>query len=371
MYLENPCLNEILYLLETNTSSNNAFAFILIGEDSKIPFNELVNSLNSKKIRFTGGVFPKIIHNNETSSTGFVIKWLPNNAISIYFDSSKTFSRQISEFSNVIFSTVYVLTSGLSSDSSEHLRSLYTHLGNDVKFLGGGAGRTKKHNEGVLISNDGVFNTGTIITLTRNKATIGSLHGWTKLYGPFIATKTDKNFIKELNWENAFVVYQRFLKTVLNIKINKENFETNAIHYPFGIYKENSEYIIRDPMRVSEEGYLQCVGNIPENSVIDLMTMEKENFKSVSKNLVYQSIDADLKIADALIFNCISRANHLNDDFYVELSNLTEEIKTNQNKVNLEGALSIGEIYSSGEGYPEILNKSIVLGFSYLDKNAN
>lgn len=371
MYLKNPSLNEILYLLETNVFSNNSFAFILIGEDSKIPLDELVNSLNNKNIKFTGGVFPKIINNNETSSTGVVIKWLPHNAISIYFDSSKTFSRQFSEFSKVTFSTAYVLTSGISSDSSEHLRSLYTYLGNDVKFIGGGAGRIKEQNEGILISNDGVFNTGTIITLTKNKATTGSLHGWTKLYGPFIATKTDKNFIKELNWENAFVVYQRFLKTILDIKINKENFEANSIHYPFGIYKESSEYIIRDPMRITEKGYLQCVGNIPENSVIDLMTMKEEDFKSVSKNLVYQSIDTKFKINDVLIFNCISRKNHLNNDFYLELSNLTEEIKSTQKKVNLEGALSIGEIYSNGEGYPEILNKSIVLGFSYLDKNAN
>ncbi|WP_321316325.1 FIST C-terminal domain-containing protein [Labilibaculum sp.] len=364
-------MKEILYLLETNKSSNNSFAFILIGEDSKIPLKEFVNSLNNRNIKFTGGVFPKIIHNNKTSGTGIVIKWLPHNAVSIYFDSSKTFSQQISEFSSVIFLTAYVLTSGISSESSEHLRSLYTYLGNDVKFLGGGAGRIKEHNGGVLISNDGIFNTGTIITLTENKVTTGSLHGWTKLHGPFIATKTDKNFIKELNWENAFVVYQRFLKTALDIKINRENFEDNSIHYPFGIYKENSEYIIRDPMRVTEEGYLHCVGNIPENSLIDLMTMRKEDFKSVSKNLVCQSIDKESKIADALIFNCISRANHLNNNFYVELSNLTDEIKTNQNQVNLEGALSIGEIYSSGEGYPEILNKSIVLGFSYLDKNAN
>ncbi|BAX82269.1 FIST signal transduction protein [Labilibaculum antarcticum] len=367
MYLENPSLKKILNSLENHTSTDNSFAFILIGEDSKISLNELVESLNQKNIRFAGGVFPQIIYNEKTSNQGVVIKWICDDSISIYFDSPEIFSRQISKLDSAIFSTAYVLVSGLCSNSSEHLRSLYTYLGNDVKFIGGGVGRIKENNEGILISNDGVFRSGSIVILTKSKATTGALHGWTKLFGPFIATKTEKNFIKELNWENAFVVYQRFLKEVLDIDLDRLNFEENSIHYPFGIYKENKEYIIRDPMKVSEEGYLQCAGSIPENSLIDLMSMGKEDFKSIPKNLITQNINEKSKISDVLIFNCISRANHLNNDFYMELSNLAEEIKNNQSQMNLEGALSIGEIYSSGEGYPEILNKSIVIGLSYTD----
>lgn len=367
MYLEDPSLKKLLNALENHTSTDNSFAFILIGEDSKISLNELVESLNLKNIRFAGGVFPQIIYNDKTSNKGVVIKWMCDDSPSIYFDSPEIFCRQISKLDSATFSTAYVLVSGLCSNSSEHLRSLYTYLGNDVKFIGGGVGRIKENNEGILISNDGVFRSGSIVILTKSTTTTGALHGWTKLFGPFIATKTEKNFIKGLNWENAFVVYQRFFKEVLDINLDRLNFEENSIHYPFGIYKENKEYIIRDPMKVSEEGYLQCAGSIPENSLIDLMSMGKEDFKSIPKNLITQNINEKSKISDVLIFNCISRANHLNNDFYMELSNLTEEIKNNQSQMNLEGALSIGEIYSSGEGYPEILNKSIVIGLSDTD----
>jgi len=367
MYLEYPSIKKILNSLENHSSSDKSFVFILIGENSKIQLGELVESLNQKNIRFAGGVFPQIIHNEVISSKSVIIKWISDDSISIYFDSPEVFSHQISEFDSSIFSTAYVLIPGLCSNSSEHLRSLYTYLGNDVKFIGGGTGRIKENNEGILISNDGVFRSGAIVILTESKTTTGALHGWTKLFGPFIATKTEKNFIKELNWENAFVVYQRFLKVALGINIDRSNFEENAVHYPFGIYKENKEYVIRDPLKVSKEGYLQCAGSIPENSLIDLMSMERDNFNSIPKNLISQNINAKSKISDVLIFNCISRANHLNSDFFMELSNLTEEIKNNQSQMNLEGALSIGEIYSSGEGYPEILNKSIVIGLSYLD----
>ncbi|MBI9058742.1 MAG: FIST C-terminal domain-containing protein [Labilibaculum sp.] len=367
MYIENPSVNIIVDSVEKLTLSNRYSVLILLGEKTRIDLTQLVNILNSKNIKFAGGIFPKVINNDNVSTSGAIIKLISDENVSIYFDTTETFNTQFAEFTESTFTTAYVLTSGLSSKSSDHLRTLYTNLGNDVNFLGGGAGRTIENSEGILFCKDGVFSHGTIVTLTKKRTTTGSLHGWSKIFGPFIATKTNQNFIEELNWENAFVVYQRFLKEHLDILIDHENFELNSIHYPFGIYKENKEYIVRDPMKVSREGFLQCVGNIPENSLIDLMSVDKNDLHALPKKIVSQSIDKNSTVNDVLIFDCISRAIHLKDGFYTELINLTEQIKKNQININLEGVLSIGEIYSSGEGYPELLNKSIVLGFSYTE----
>lgn len=364
MFLDNPSINKVVDSIENSSDSVNDFAFILLGEQSQIPLNGLVDSLNNRNIKFAGGIFPKVIHNDGVFDDGVILKMISSNTISIYFDSTKTFTHQFEDFISHDFSTAYVLTSGMSSKSSEHLRALYTNLGNDVKFLGGGVGRMNSNENGILISNDGVFNTGTIVALTKKEVSTGSVHGWTKLFGPFIATKTEKNIIKELNWENAFSVYQRFFKESLGIQVDKQNFNLKSIHHPFGIYKENKEYIVRDPIKVSNEGYLQCVGNIPENSLIDLMSIEIKDLKSLPIELVEQSYVDNSTISDALIFDCISRANHLNSNFFIELTNIKDEVKRHQPNVQLEGALSIGEIYSSGEGYPEMLNKSIVLGLS-------
>jgi hypothetical protein len=367
MYLENPNVNDILYSIENQILSKNYFALLFIGENSQIDLNELATILSRKKIKFAGGIFPKVIVNNKTFSKGVIIKIIPNNTISIYFDTPGTFTRQISEISTSKYSTGYVLTSGMSANNSDDIRLLYSYLGNDVKLFGGGAGRTSNSKKSILFSNDGIFQSGTIVILTENTITSGSINAWKKLIGPFIATKTEKNCILELNWENAFPVYQRFLKEAINIQVDRRNFEQLAIHYPFGIYKESMNYIIRDPISVSQEGYLECAGNVAQNSLLDLMTITKEGLESVPKKLLSQSISENQRLSDALIFDCISREKHLNSAFFIELGQISNEIKNCNNQVDLEGVLSIGEIHCNGEDYPEILNKSIVIGFSYFD----
>lgn len=366
MYLENPNVNVLIDSIEKSDLSSQSFVFILLGEKTQVCIIKLVKALNLKNIKFSGGVFPKVIYNSSMSASGAIVKIISDESVAIHFDSSEVFDSQFSDFSSCNFSTAYVITTGLSSKNTNHLRTLYTNLANDVKFLGGGAGYTTDNNNGILFCNDGVFSEGTIVTLTKKRMTTGSMHGWSKIFGPFIATKTNKNFIEELNWENAFVVYQRFLKEFLNIHIDHANFELNSIHYPFGIYKENKEYVVRDPIKVTPEGFLLCVGDIPENSLLDLMSVNKIDSQALPESIVAQSIDDNLIVEDVLIFDCISRAIHLGDDFRIELINLTKQINKRQNGVNLEGVLSIGEVFSSGEGYPELLNKSIVLGFSYL-----
>ncbi|WP_372751076.1 FIST signal transduction protein [Labilibaculum sp.] len=367
MYLENPEIKDILNSIENQKFSMEFFALILIGEDAQISLKELITLLNRKNINFAGGVFPKIISRNKTSMNGVIIKIIPKHTISIYFDSPGTFTRQIFDFRDTKFSTAYILTSGISSNNSDDIRLLYTYLGNDVKFLGGGAGRNSGNKEEILFSNDGVFQSGTMIILTKTKITSESVHSWKKLFGPFIATKTDKNLIYEINWENAFIVYQRFMKEILDLDIDPQNFDQYSLYYPFGIYKESKNHIIRDLIRVSKEGYLQCAANVDQNSLIDLMTMERQDLKSIPRKLISESIEKNVKVSDALIFNCISRERHLDTDFCIELGQISDEFKNHNIQLDLEGVLSIGEIHSNGEGYPEILNKSVVLGFSYFD----
>ena len=363
MYIEDPNLEDLLLSKEHLSVSNQDFLLLMIGEECEIPLKCIVDALNAEKINFVGGIFPKVISNQKTSSKGIVIKKIKGEIVSIHFNSSDSFASQFSDYTHCDFVTVYTLTSGLSLEISDHLMTLYTHLGNDVKFLGGGVGRSSRVESELLISNDGIFHKGTIVVLTKNNTAISAMHGWKKLIGPFIVTKANNHIIEELNWENAFEVYNRCLKQSQNIDLDINNFNSYSIHFPFGIHKEDREYIVRDPIEVNEDGFITCVGNIPENSLVDLLSIKIEDLKKIPETMVRDCSKQKFEPNDVILFDCISRANHLNENFLIELNGFTTEIKKKNPDIDLEGALSIGEIYSSGDGYLELLNKSVVLGF--------
>lgn len=234
MFIEGPTIDEILFSLSSITLSENAFVILFMGEDLEISLENLVLALNKKQISFIGGIFPKVIFNNTISSKGIIIKVIQSETIPIFFNSTESFSSQFNDFKESNFFTAYVLTNWNSSEISEHLMVLSTYLGNNINFIGGGVGRANGIESGLIISNNGVFETGTIVALSKNKISVSSIHGWQKLLGPFIVTKAEKNLIKELNWENAFDVYSRSINENLNDTITKENFQSKSLNFPFG-----------------------------------------------------------------------------------------------------------------------------------------
>lgn len=366
MYFKNPNLTEVSnYITNSNWVNNKSF-LVLLGEDCQISCKEIVSLMNKNNISFIGGVFPYVIFNDELSSEGLIIKHTHYDIKPIYFDSQEIFSSQIVDYDIGKFETAFVFTTGLSETVSEHLATLYTHLGNDLKYFGAGVGRAKTTNQGLLFSNEGVYNTGTIVVLSKFNPQIDHQHGWNKLIGPFLVTKSEKNIIKEINWENSFKIYQQLLKENLNINLNIDNYESIAIHYPFGFFKEEKGYIVRDPFDITNNGYLKCVGNIPENSLVDILCNNKVNNHTLPEKIVENCKKNKVaKLKDVLLFDCISRAKHLDKDFKSEICNIYNYIKRIEPSMNIEGALTFGEICSNKDGYLELLNKSIALGCIY------
>jgi hypothetical protein len=365
MFLENPTIQDFIKFIEESKLEKDHSILLFIGENCKIDLNDIVQTCNRFNVQLVGGVFPKIINNKNLVSDGMIIKIARYSVHPIYFSESEDFEAQIQDYKSIEFSTAFLLTDALNPKVKEHLDSLYTYLGNNINFIGGGVGYTQNQNKGSLLTNDGVYHTGSIVTLSNVDPLINSQHGWEKLTGPFLVTKSSKNIIKEINWENAFKVYQENIKQTTNIDIIPEEFSKTSMNFPFGIFKEERGYIVRDPYHLTDDNCLQCVGNVPENTLIDILSIDKKQIKEIPKKIIskYKPIQEDL--IDVILFDCISRANYLQDQFQIELDGLCNEIKSINKDIDIEGALSIGEIYSGGNGYLELLNKSIVTSLLY------
>ena len=181
-----------------------------------------------------------------------------------------------------------------------------------------------------------------------------------------VATRTEKNIILELNWENAFDVYRETVEADSGKKLTAENFFDIAKGYPFGIMKEGEEHIVRDPIAVNEKGELICVGEVPENAALSIMKGNRDSLIRAAAQAADDCVgDEKRGLRLSLIADCISRVIFLEDDFPRELEAVNNRIQSVDEKQTPLGMLTLGEISSYGEGFLEFFNKTIVVGTFY------
>jgi len=174
-----------------------------------------------------------------------------------------------------------------------------------------------------------------------------------------MATNTRNHTIGELNWAEPLEVYRGSVEPHYGSKITAENFPRASMKYPFGISKEGTEDVVREPIAVNDEGEFTCVGEVPENTALYILYGEKDSLLNAAGQAAQDCLKQKRKaIKYCLVVDCVSRGLFLGDAF-------REELKIVKNVISScipYGILSIGEIASHGEAYLEFFNKTIVVG---------
>jgi hypothetical protein len=273
-----------------------------------------------------------------------------------------------------------VLLDGLSENITTFLDSLFNVLPLNIEILGGGAGKLTLKQEPVIFSNDGIYENAALTISKKSKLFIGVENGWEFLEGPFMVTSSNKNILKSLNFMDAFEVYKSVVEEDSGLKFNnafetyknvvekesgeqltEDNFFDIAKSYPLGIVKFNKEIIVRDPIAKDEKGNMVLVGDLEQNSTINILKGNKKSLIESSNNAIKKALEANndkLNIKNVILFDCISRCIFLEDDFKKELG----EIKKQVSNETLFGALTLGEIANNGNEYINFYNKTCVVG---------
>ncbi|WP_369996677.1 FIST signal transduction protein [Winogradskyella sp.] len=343
---------------------NEDAALITIGEHTEIDIKELINQLNTSGVNFMGGVFPKVIHGNSIFDKGIVINTL-NNLESIFLIeniSSKNYTIPVVSLDKNQDYSLFTYVDGLTSNISHYLSELYRNYGMQTSYFGGGAGSLSLEQQPCVFTNKGIFQDAAIFGILSMSSRIGVKHGWLKIEGPFIITKAEGNIIKEINWKNPFEVYKEVVEAHSGKTFTDDNFFDIAKGYPFGIVKDNAECIVRDPLMVNENGELICVGELEDNTLVDILNGSEASLIAAAKSATEESIKQAVNPNKAIIIDCISRILYLEDNFNKELSAITDTLKEKFPEVSIGGALTLGEISSYGEGFLEFYNKTTVVG---------
>jgi len=343
----------------------NQAVLISIAEHTIINLEELVVVLNKYQIKFIGGFFPKVIHNNAVFDEGVVINTLQKTEKLglIKNISTKEFTIPEFEFNTDKKYTFITYVDGLTSNISNYLNSVYDNYGMQTNYFGGGSGSLSLEQKPCVICNKGVFMDAAVYAIVNMHCSIGVKHGWEKIEGPFIVTSAQGNVIKELNWENPFEVYKRTVEEHAKATFNDHNFFDIAKGYPFGIVKDNSKSIVvRDPLKVNEDNELVCVGELENNMLVNILNGNNNSLINAAKEACEESAFNSGKPNKAIVINCISRVLFLEGEFSKELEIINTTIQEKHPNISVSGALTLGEISSSGQGFLEFYNKTVVVG---------
>ena len=312
-----------------------------------------------------GGIFPELIHRYEKLSKGSIVAGL---ATTLSVHTITGLSDMSVEYDDIIDAaipdigqakTMFVFVDGLSQRISALVDSLFNVFGLEINYIGGGAGSLSFQQKPCLFTNEGLIQDSAILALVDMKSGIGVSHGWRTVSGPFKVTESDRNVIKTLDWQPAFEVYRQVVENASDKVFTDDNFFEIAKGYPFGINKLDAEKIVRDPILTTPEGGLVCVGEIPEESFVDILSGNLNSLVDAASNALFrgqEAFEGEGPTQTNLFIDCISRVLFLEDDFSMELAAVASQ------STPMIGALTLGEIANSGKDYLEFYNKTAVIG---------
>lgn len=339
--------------------------FILACDENHFSPDNLDHALKSIPVPLFGGIFPGILYGNQKFFKGSLIIGIDDSTVICKIprlsdpdaNHEELIEQLVPENNNT--RTMIVLVDGLSKRINNLIKGLFNNFGLDFNYIGGGAGSLTMEQKPCLFTNDGMIEDHALIILLQAQSGVGVTHGWQSLAGPFQITEANQNMIISIDFTPAFDFYKEIIQPYLDETITPENFFSLAKNHPFGLTKLGAEKVVRDPIRVTSEGAIQCVGEISQGSYVHILTGSADSLVKAAKEALdkaCQHYPGNFDNIPGLFIDCVSRVLFLEKEFSREL----EAVQRPNSP--LVGALTLGEIGNSGQDYLEFYNKTSVMG---------
>jgi len=356
---------------------------VLVAERGAPDLEALVARLNEAGVTFFGGLFPHILEGARSYDRGVLAFTLPKvgdgdgEGEPILTRGLDTDDFEVPDCASLLRGhrggkpTAVVLADGLTANISRFVEAVYHQLGSTVSYWGGGAGINAHSRRPCVITRHGVHQDAAVIALAARPSRLGVGHGWREIRGPFVATRSRRNVIAQLNWENALEVYRGVIEPDSSVKITRENLYEVAGASPFALRKHDQEMLVRCAVSIGDGGSLVCVGEVPENAVLSILKAEPGDLVEAAGRAAREAHAGDGsthgEVTHCLVADCVSRATLLGSRFPEELAALSEGLGGVASGCSPVGMLTLGEIASRGQGYLEYFNKTCVVAVMHAE----
>ncbi|MBI2373957.1 MAG: FIST C-terminal domain-containing protein [Deltaproteobacteria bacterium] len=350
--------------LSSSSAPSALIVLLAVGRDYDLAkLSRLLARLN---VPIVGGVFPGLVRDRELLPEGAAVLSIaaPSRAVVIHEFSAPRGVLERSVRSLLLASdasrlhTALVLVDGFAGpEASPFFELLHTHFHAGVESIGGGSGFKDFVRAPSLFTESGVLPIGSGVALRIDRSVAVRLaHGWESMAGPFFASDCSGGTVATLDWRPAVDVYEEAIGRIVD---RDQGFlELGKLH-PLAVVKLKNNLVVRDPIAVTDSGGLVTLGEIPKHSIVRILKSNPDRLIEAAESAAREARSLVPEPARAFVADCVSRADALGSRFSEELRRVHESLR-----VPVVGALTVGEIASSGDLLVELHNKTIVVGVS-------
>ncbi len=256
--------------------------------------------------------------------------------------------------------TFIVFADTVLGNAAEVLRGGVQEAGAGGLWVGGGAGDNLGHVRTAQLGLGRAWHDRVVVVAIDAPLAfgVGIQHGWRPYGPPAMITRAHDDVAVELEDEPAFEVYRK-TAAIRGDEVDEELFREFATTHPLGIPQASGEHVIRDPLALSPDGGLRCVGEVPDRAIVRVMQGERLDLVRAAHTAATAArAGVEGSPGGGIVFDCVSRRRVLGDAVSDELRAIQVGLGSG---VPLMGCLTFGEIGGSGRTPPQFHNKTAVV----------
>jgi len=172
----------------------------------------------------------------------------------------------------------------------------------------------------------------------------GARHGWIPLGQPRRVTRVSGHVIHQLDKRPAISIYEDYLG-LKREECVQESLAHLAMTYPLGASMEGqSEYVLRDAIRVGRAGSLICTGEIPRGTAVRIMIGGYESALEAAQQAACEAAEqiGRSRLKGALVFCGVGRQKMLGSEFQGEIDVIRDAL--GGSGVRMGGFYGYGEL---------------------------
>lgn len=353
-------------------------ALLFFGESSAPRTHAVARVMAERGLGCAGAVFPQIIHGVRVLGAGCAADRVrcafPPQLVTGLGGSGSLVMDLPSPTEVPDGTTVLVLCDGQFDHAVELANQLHARYGPSVRYLGSLAGSPDADGSsrefGVFTGEHGVRSNAAVVLFLAGKGVAFGMHGCAPVAGPFVATRSDKNVLLELNWRPAAEIFRPVAERHVGSGFVASDVPPGCA---FGLanrglidagQRSAERAALSWPLELLEGGGIRCSRPIPTHAVVEILRGGTDFLFDAACRVAdhcAQHEDVRAGAAHKLVFESRHRVHTLGGHHLAELSRVDEVLGV-LGRSPLIGGLGLAEFVADGDGALRVLDHAITLG---------